>query len=649
MTSGKTPDGGPDETRIAPMGEAETFGSGRYVVKQLIGEGAQKTVYLVHDTRVGRDCALSLLKTGLLQADELARLRREAQTMARLTHANIVTVHAISDEAEERPYIVSEYVSAGDLRDELREAGGPLPRRRALAIAKDICRALGAAHRNGVIHRDLKPANIWLTEDGSAKLGDFGIAQAIDRSRLTMPGTMMGTAAYMAPEQAQAKEVTARSDLYSLGCVLYEMLTGQPPFESDNPMTVVSQHIHAQPTPPSERGAELSEALERLVLRLLEKDPAARPASAEDVLAELEAIEATETASPAGGLGRFWARPAYRVAAAVVVLAAIGGGVAAAVLLSGGGDAGSVTYQEINYGYFWDDPPVATSAECGNEDLLVEKFIAEGPTDFTGGTTTGDIVDEKALITRTVLFSADGCRTGFFTLTSILRDKEFNQIYITDSTPLTATLSPDGVSYVLTGTMVETVTGGTGIYQGASGGGTCTLRVGGAGPGVQPAGEGDCVLQVTTESAARLQVPLGVGVGANPTEVAIFGSSLDLPTTVEVFVAYSNGGTEPMTGLLLRITPPEGTQILTVARSGDDFAGEEGERVWALPDLPPATDVETFLALDEPPPHRDVRTFQFTLTFLAADEAEVSLVVEIDGDGFEEPVRTEPVVLTVVQ
>ena len=101
-----------------------------------------------------------------------------------------------------------------------------------------------------MIHRDLKPANIWLAEDGSAKLGDFGIAQAIDRSRLTMPGTMMGTAAYMAPEQAQGREVTARSDLYSLGCVLYELLTGRPPFDADDPLTVVSQHIHAQPAPP---------------------------------------------------------------------------------------------------------------------------------------------------------------------------------------------------------------------------------------------------------------------------------------------------------------------------------------------------------------------------------------------------------------
>ena len=492
-----------------------------------------------------------------------------------------------------------------------------------------------------MIHRDLKPANIWLAEDGSAKLGDFGIAQAIDRSRLTMPGTMMGTAAYMAPEQAQGREVTARSDLYSLGCVLYELLTGRPPFDADDPLTVVSQHIHAQPAPPSEYGAALPEALERLVLRLLAKEPEARPASAEEVLAELDDIEATESARPARGLGRLWARPAYRVAAVVVLLAAIGGGVAGGVVMSGGGGGGTggVSYQELRYHYFFQDElPLVPSGDCQNEDLVESFTAARGvPVGNPSGTTTGDFVDELLLFSETVLFAADDCRSGFFTLTSVLRDADGNDLYITDSTPITVTLSPGGEYYTLTGTIVETVTGGTSIYEGASGGGTCSRFIVGGGPRTDPqtrTGQGDCVLQVTTESAARLRVPLGAGVAASLTEVAIFGSPLDLPTTVEILVAYSNGGAEPLTGLSLRLVPPKGAQILTVARVGDDQAPTEGERVWALPDLPAVSGVQTF---------------QFKLQFLASDKAAVPLVVEIDGDGFEEPVRTEPVVLNVVQ
>ncbi len=633
MTSGRTPNGEPDETRIGPASETETFGSGRYVVKEFIGEGTQKTVYLVHDTQLGRDCALSLLKTGLLQARELARLRREAQMMARLAHVNIVTVHAISDEAEERPYIVSEYVSAGDLREELREADGPLPQGRAIAIAKDVCRALGAAHRSGVIHRDLKPANIWLTEDGSAKLGDFGISWSIDRSRLTMPETMMGTAAYMAPEQAQAQEVTARTDLYSLGCVLYELLAGRPPFEGRSPLTVVSQHIHAQPTPPSEHGAELPQALERLVLRLLAKDPEDRPASALEVLTELEGIGSAETASPASGLGRFWARPAYRVLAAVLLFAAIGASVVGAIVFSGGG--GGTTYREVRYHFRGEGDGPALTGDCQGEDL-VHSFTATGPPAFGGSQAyTGDFAQEATEANQTVLFSTDGCRSGFVTLRSVLRDQEFNDLHINDAGRVSRTLSPGGESYTLAGTIVETVTGGTGIYKGATGGGTCSWVQVVSGPGNGTATtEGDCILQVTTDSAPSLRVPVVAGVVAGATEVTILGSPFDLPTTIEVLVWYWNSGTEPLTGLSLRLAPPDGADILTAAQDLEEQTATEGERVWALPDLPSGGFAQRF---------------HFTLQFLASDGAAVPLVVEIDGDGFEEPVLMEPVVLTVVQ
>ena len=167
-----------------------------------------------------------------------------------------------------------------------------------------------------LIHRDVKPANIWLAEDGSAKLGDFGIARGADRSGLTMTDAMMRTASYMTPEQAQGKEVTTRSDLYSLGCVLYELLTGRPPFEGDDPMAIVAQHVADQPVPLRERNEAVPESLARLVLRLLEKAPDSRPASAEEVLAELERIEvAVPATEPATALARLFARPAYRTIA----------------------------------------------------------------------------------------------------------------------------------------------------------------------------------------------------------------------------------------------------------------------------------------------------------------------------------------------
>ena len=479
-----------DAAQAASLPEPETFDSGRYVVRQLLGEGVQKTVYLVHDTQLGRDCALSLLKTEDMEADDLALQRNEAQTMARLTHGNIVTVHDISEETEEQPYIVAEFVPGGDLRQVLRETGGPLPPRRVIAIAKDVCRALTAAHRSGVIHRDVKPANIWLAEDGSAKLGDFGIARGAGRSGLTMTDAMLRTAAYMTPEQAQGKEVTTRSDLYSLGCVLYELLTGRPPFEGDDPMAIVAQHVAAQPVPLRERNEAVPESLARLVLRLLEKAPDSRPASAEEVLAELERIEvavpATEPSRPARALALLLARPAFRIGAVVLLLVAIGGGVAGVVVLSGGGGESAAATEVLEFSVFFEGPGEVVSGDCITEDLVV-RFTVEGAV-------SGDIVGRDVSTLDTIVYA--GCTEGTVRFSSTFTDADGNSLSFTSEGPL----SLSGLAS--TSELAVTVIGGSGRFEGTTGGGSCTSTSEAEAVdegGFLRTGRNDCQLELTND------------------------------------------------------------------------------------------------------------------------------------------------------
>ena len=307
----------PPPRASAPLPTA--FAGGRYVVKRFLGEGGKKRVYLANDTRLERDVAIALIKTEGLDEARLARVRREARAMGRLgDHPNVVTVHDVGDE-DGQPFIVSQYMDGGSVEDLLRHAENHrLPVERVLRLAEQICRALEHAHTHAVIHRDLKPGNVWLTADGTAKLGDFGLALALDRSRLTLEGMMVGTVAYMPPEQALGRAADARSDLYALGAMLYEMVTARPPFLGDDAVGIISQHINTPPVAPSWHNSEVPRALEAVILRLLAKAPEERPESAATVQQALATIAAT-SATLAERVVQEDANPLDRLAGGVFV------------------------------------------------------------------------------------------------------------------------------------------------------------------------------------------------------------------------------------------------------------------------------------------------------------------------------------------
>ncbi len=253
--------------------------AGRYRVRRFLGQGGRKRVYLSDDTATGTEVAVALYDTADVGAGIQARARREAEAMRKLgDHPQVVTVLDTGEEAG-NPFIVSRYMSGGDVEGLLAAGGGRLEVERAVEIAADVTQALGHAHARGIVHRDLKPANVWIDDDGRARLGDFGLATTEARARVS-GGTLVGTVAYLPPEQALGEAAGPKSDLYSLGALFYEMLTGQPPFPGDDAVSIISQHLHADPVPPSRQNEAVPEALDRVVLRLLAKRPDDRPANA---------------------------------------------------------------------------------------------------------------------------------------------------------------------------------------------------------------------------------------------------------------------------------------------------------------------------------------------------------------------------------
>ncbi len=289
----------PSPSSSSTVTQPTSFADGRYEVQRFLGEGGKKKVYLAHDSLLDRDVAFALIKTEGLDEAGRTRISREAQAMGRLgSHPHIVAVFDLGLE-EGQPYMVSELMGGGDVEGVIAEAPDhKLPIDRAIEIAISVCRALTFAHERGIVHRDLKPGNVWLTADGTAKIGDLGLAVAVDRSRLTQAGMMVGTVSYMPPEQAMGGEVTPKADLYALGAMLYEMVTGRPPFLGDDPIAIIGQHINTPPVAPSWHSGECPRPLEALIMRLLSKDPSERPESATDVLAALEAIDVSAVEAP---------------------------------------------------------------------------------------------------------------------------------------------------------------------------------------------------------------------------------------------------------------------------------------------------------------------------------------------------------------
>jgi class 3 adenylate cyclase len=265
--------------------------AGRYRIERFLGRGGRKNVFLARDTQASeREVAVAIFDTEGVEETVLARARREAQAMAKLgEHPHIVSVLDSGEDAGV-PFIVSEYMPAGDVGSLLESS----PERRlepeqALGIAIDVCRALEHAHARGIVHRDLKPANVWLDASGAARLGDFGLATTDRRSRAAVEGMLVGTVAYLPPEQALGRSSDARADLYSLGAMLYEMLTGEPPFPGDDAVAIISQHLNAAPVAPSRHRAELPSSLDEPILGLLAKLPDERPEGAAAARRELEA------------------------------------------------------------------------------------------------------------------------------------------------------------------------------------------------------------------------------------------------------------------------------------------------------------------------------------------------------------------------
>jgi serine/threonine-protein kinase len=271
----------------------------RYEIGELIGAGGMADVFQGKDTRLSRPVAIKILRSDLARDPAfLARFRREAQAAAGLNHPAIVSVYDTGEEVTENgilPYIVMEQVDGKTIREIIR-SGERLPFNRAIAVIKGILEALQYSHKNGIIHRDIKPANVMLTSAGDVKVMDFGIARALDDASATVTHawTVVGTANYLSPEQARGEAADSRSDIYSVGCLLYELLTGRPPFLGDTPVSIAYQHVSADYISVSQLNSELPDGIDNIISGALSKEPLARYQSASEMLEDVDRLDRGE-------------------------------------------------------------------------------------------------------------------------------------------------------------------------------------------------------------------------------------------------------------------------------------------------------------------------------------------------------------------
>ena len=346
--------------------------AGRYEVRSLIGRGGMAEVHLGFDTRLSRVVAIKMLRRDLAQDSIFqARFRREAQSAASLNHPNIVAVYDTGEEIIEDavgrsiavPYIVMEYVEGHTVKDLISD-GTAVPINEAVEIVSGVLSALDYSHANHLVHRDIKPGNIMLTSDGKIKVMDFGIARALTDSQATMTQTnaVVGTAQYLSPEQARGETVDARSDLYSTGVVLFELLTGRPPFKGDSAVAVAYQHVEQIPPTPSSILSDIPDSLDRVVLKALAKNREDRYPSAAAMLSDLQRVSrGLDVAAP----------PADSWATEVLPTSGMGGAQTAAttpmsaVAPRGGGQAMATTSTSL--------PPVAERADAAEEASKARK------------------------------------------------------------------------------------------------------------------------------------------------------------------------------------------------------------------------------------------------------------------------------------
>ena len=317
--------------------------SGRYRLEARIGAGGMSTVYRALDETLERQVAIKLMNREVASdSDQLERFRREARAVAQLSHPHVVGV-IDAGEDESRPYIVFEYVEGETLKERIRRQGR-LPINEAVAYAIEIARALGAAHARHIVHRDVKPQNVLIDEEGSAKVTDFGIARTLDEEGLTADGRVLGTTDYVSPEQALGQRVTGQSDLYSLGVVLYEMLTGEVPFKGESQVAVAMKHVRDQMPDVQAKRPEVSAALAAVVDTATAKRQEDRYANDAELIADLEDALAIETARAGSATGEVTTvlrtlptsaqrripfrlrHPATALLLALIVVAILGGG-----------------------------------------------------------------------------------------------------------------------------------------------------------------------------------------------------------------------------------------------------------------------------------------------------------------------------------